>query len=91
MTKKISDVPLKDTLEFQLRLEDQGWGSGPHITIVSITEEQKLTSTPPRYWRANPGFVTKNFNQQIPLSMHILDTKTLKTNWDPHYYKYYIQ
>jgi len=88
--KKNIDVPLKNTLEFQLRLEDRDGEWSAHYDSLYYGRA-KIKSTPPRYWRANPGFVTKDFNQQIPLSMHILDTKTLKTNWDPHYYKYYIQ
>ena len=42
-------------------------------------------------WRALPGFVTKEFNQQIPLTFHTIDSKTLKVNWDPEYTKYYIK
>ena len=88
--KKNIDVSLKNTLEFQLRLEDRDGEWATHYDSLYYGRAN-IKSASPKYWRANPGFVTKNFNQQIPLSMHILDTKTLKTNWDPHYYKYYIQ
>jgi len=88
--EKHTDVPVKDTLDFQLRLEDRDgkWATQYDSLYYG---RAKIGGEKPRHWRANPGFVTKNFNQQIPLSMHLLDKKTLKTNWDPHYNKYYIQ
>ena len=42
-------------------------------------------------WRATPGWVTRNFNQQIPLTFHFINKKTLDTNWDSENDKYYIE
>lgn len=42
-------------------------------------------------WRATPGWVTQNFNQQIPLTFHFIDKKTLGPNWDPQNDNYYIE
>lgn len=88
--KKHDDLAIKDTLDFQLRLEDRDGAWAEHYDSLYYGRA-KIGGEPARVWRTNPGFITKNFKQQIPLSMHILDKKTLKTNWDPHYYKYYIQ
>ena len=88
--EKHSDIPIKNTLDFQLRMEDRdGKWAINHDSLYY--GRAQLAGHPIRRWRINPGFVTKNFNQQIPLSMHLLDKKTLKTNLYPHYYKYYIQ
>uniref|UniRef100_A0A6C0C4E8 Uncharacterized protein n=1 Tax=viral metagenome TaxID=1070528 RepID=A0A6C0C4E8_9ZZZZ len=43
------------------------------------------------YFNINTEYVVKDFNQQIVLSTHEIDTKTLKTNWDPLYKKYLIK
>ena len=43
------------------------------------------------YFNINSEMVVKNFNQQIGLSTHLIDTKSLKTNWDPMYKNYLIK
>ena len=43
------------------------------------------------YYNINTEFITKNHNQQIPLSLHLLDMSSLKNNWDPTYTKYKIK
>ena len=43
------------------------------------------------YWRYYPGFVTKQFKQQVPLTMHIIDGETLGVNWDNTNKNYYIK
>ena len=42
-------------------------------------------------WRMNPEFVVKEFEQQIPLSMHLVDMSSLKATWDPLYTGYRIE
>ena len=42
------------------------------------------------YFNLNTQYITKNHNQQIPLSIHLLDMSSLKNNWDPTYDKYEI-
>jgi len=42
-------------------------------------------------WRATPGWVTRNFNQQIPLTFHFIDKNTLGPNWDSKNDNYYIE
>ncbi len=42
-------------------------------------------------WRATPGWVTRDFNQQIPLTFHFIDKKTLGANWDSKNDNYYIE
>ena len=42
-------------------------------------------------WRATPGWVTRDFNQQIPLTFHFIDKKTLGINWDSKNDNYYIE
>jgi hypothetical protein len=42
-------------------------------------------------WRAAPGWVTRDFNQQIPLTFHFIDKKTLGINWDYDNDNYYIE
>jgi len=81
---------LPDSLAFQHRLEDRDghWAKSYNSLYYG---RAKIKGRNERKWRINPGFVTKNFSQQIPLTMHILDKKTLKTNWDPYEDKYYIE
>jgi hypothetical protein len=43
------------------------------------------------FFNINPEIVLKDFNQQISLTSHNIDTKTLKHNWDPNYKNYLIQ
>ena len=43
------------------------------------------------YYNLNPEYVTKEHNQQIPLSVHLIDMNSVKTNWDPTYDKYKIK
>ena len=43
------------------------------------------------YFNINPEIILKNFNQQISLTSHDIDTKSLKHNWDPNYKNYLIQ
>ena len=42
-------------------------------------------------WKINPMFTVKKYDQQIPLSMHIIDKNSLKATWDPLYDKYQIE
>ena len=42
------------------------------------------------YFNIDKNIVVKNIEQQIPLSYHLLDMKTLKTIWDPFYEDYCI-
>ena len=37
-----------------------------------------------------PEYILKNFEQQVPLSYHEIDKKTLKPTWDPTHKKYNI-
>jgi hypothetical protein len=43
------------------------------------------------YYNINPIYIVKKFSQQVPISIHSLDTTTLKSNWDPFFNKYYIK
>jgi len=42
-------------------------------------------------WHMNPRYVVKTFEQQIPLSMHLVDMSSLKATWDPLYNGYLIE
>ena len=42
-------------------------------------------------YTANPEYIAKQFHQQIPLSMHLLDMDSLKVTWDPTYDGYTIK
>ena len=42
-------------------------------------------------WKINPSFVVKKYQQQIPLSMHLVDMSSLKPTWDPLYNGYQIK
>ena len=37
-------------------------------------------------WHMNPRYVVKTFDQQLPLSLHLVDMDSLKDNWDPIVY-----
>ncbi len=43
------------------------------------------------YFNINTEYVLKKFEQQISLSTHEIDEKTVKPNWDPTYQNYYIK
>ena len=74
---------------FQLRLEDrEGKWAKQYDSLYYGRAKMKEINT---LWRLNAGYVTKNFDQQTPLTMHILDKNTLSLNWDPFYDKYYIE
>ena len=42
-------------------------------------------------WKINPSIIVKNYEQQIPLSMHLVDKHSLKSTWDPVYDGYQIE
>ena len=42
-------------------------------------------------WEMNPKYVIKDYEQQIPLSMHLINMKSLKSTWDPLYNGYQIE
>jgi hypothetical protein len=42
------------------------------------------------FFNINVEYIIKNFNQQVPLSVHLIDMKTLKETWDPTYDYYKI-
>ena len=42
-------------------------------------------------WHMNPRYVVKTFDQQLPLSLHLVDMDSLKDNWDPLYTGYQIE
>ena len=37
-----------------------------------------------------PEYILKNFEQQVPLTYHEIDKKSLKPTWDSSYKKYNI-
>ena len=42
-------------------------------------------------WEINPKYIIKDYEQQIPLSMHLINMDSLKSTWDPLYTKYEIE
>jgi len=42
-------------------------------------------------WHMNPRYIVKTFDQQMPISMHLVDMDKLKPNWDPLYTGYQIE
>jgi len=42
-------------------------------------------------WHMNPRFIVKTFEQQLPLSLHLVDMDSLKDTWDPLYTGYQIE
>ena len=42
-------------------------------------------------WHMNPRYVVKTFDQQLPLSLHLVDMDSLKDIWDPLYTGYQIE
>ena len=42
-------------------------------------------------WHMNPRYVVHEFEQQLPLSIHLVDMKSLKDTWDPVYTGYQIE
>jgi len=42
-------------------------------------------------WHMNPHYVIKDYEQQVPLSMHLVKKSSLKATWDPLYTDYQIE
>ena len=42
-------------------------------------------------WHMNPRYVVSRFEQQLPLSLHLVDMDSLKATWDPLYTGYKIE
>ena len=42
-------------------------------------------------WHMNPRYIVQKFEQQLPLSLHLVDMKSLKDTWDPVYTGYQIE
>jgi len=42
-------------------------------------------------WHMNPRYVVKTFDQQLPLSLQLVDMDSLKDTWDPLYTGYQIE
>jgi hypothetical protein len=42
-------------------------------------------------WHMNPRYVVHQFEQQLPLSIHLIDSNSLKDTWDPIYTGYQIE
>ncbi len=53
------------------------------VFMASSDFDKKNINIPPEY-------ILKNFEQQVPLSYHEIDKKTLKPTWDPTHKKYNI-
>lgn len=89
INKQINPV-IDKILHFKAKLEDREgkWAKDYDSLYYGRAKIPEANNSP---WRMQPGFVTKQFIQQIPLTMHIIDKTTLKTNWDPNYDKYYIE
>jgi len=81
---------LDKILPFQQRLSDREgkWAKDYDSLYYGRAEIPEIKNG---IWRYYPGFVTKLFKQQIPLTMHIVDEKTLKINWERDNDKYYIK
>ena len=63
--------------------------NGQNIIIVFIWGEcPRINGS---VWHMNPRYVVKTFDQQLPLSIHLVDMDTLKDTWDPLYTGYQIE
>lgn len=89
--KEKATPEINKELGFILKMEDkQGLWAKNYSSLYNGRAKIQLTHGTER-WRLNPGFITKGFKQQVPLTMHIIDQTTAKKNWDATYEKYYIK
>jgi hypothetical protein len=72
-----------------IRMHDHNgkWATEQGFDSVYVGKA-KLDSGKP--FMGNPEFIVKDFEQQIPLSYHYLDKRTLQRNWENDYEHYYI-
>lgn len=86
MNKKLVDI-----LPFEARLIDQGaqWAQNKYTSLYY--GRAKISVLKNAIWSGAPGFVTKQYVQQFPLTFHTIDKKTLGNYWDFKYDKYYIE
>ena len=76
-----------DTIKKKADLAKGKWADKYDSLFIPKIKYKKIDG----YYNINPAYIVKDFSQQIPLSIHSLDTKTLKSNWDPFFNKYYIK
>ena len=89
--KEKASKEVNKELGFILKMEDkEGLWAKNYTSLYNGRAQIPLAHGTER-WRLNPGFITKDFKQQIPLTMHIFDQSTTKRNWDATYTKYYIE
>ena len=90
---KITNINKKlvSILPFEARLIDQGaqWVQNKYTSLYY--GRAKIPAAKNAIWNGAPGFVTKQYTQQFPLTFHIIDKKTLGNYWDFNYDKYYIE
>ena len=87
-------LTIKNLNKFLLSLIDiNNWErkKGFLFSLLSGTSKIKIPEIKKAVWRATPGWVTRDFNQQIPLTFHFIDKKTLGANWDSGNDNYYIE
>jgi len=82
--KVILDQP-KDKLQDYLSGKSKWAGKFDSLYVGRVPLENGGVYT------ANPEYIAKQFHQQIPLSMHLLDMDSLKVTWDPLYDGYTIK
>ena len=73
-----------DTIKKKADLAKGKWADKYDSLFIPKIKYKKIDG----YYNINPVYIIKDFSQQIPLSIHSLDTKTLKSNWDPFFNKY---
>ena len=86
-TNQYINPKLNNILSFKAKLEDRSgeWAKDYNSLYYGRAKIPEANNAP---WRYYPGYVTKLFKQQIPLTMHILDKSLQTTNWerDNNYY-----
>jgi len=51
----------------------------------------RIPRTNDSVWHINPQYIVNKFEQQLPLSLHLVDMNSLKDTWDPLYTEYKIE
>jgi len=63
------------------------WTKNYDSIMISDIKNKTLSG----YFNINTNYIIKDFEQFIPMTVHLIDMKTLKPTWDPYYNNYNIK
>ncbi|OUU14312.1 MAG: hypothetical protein CBB97_25085, partial [Candidatus Endolissoclinum sp. TMED37] len=81
---KISDAEKKI---WKKEKDNIDWTNNYNSIVLSDIKNKKLSG----YFNINTTYIIKDFEQFVPMTIHLIDMNTLKPTWDPTYNFYNIK